>query len=155
MPIVIYPRVVYTGCRVGVGSCCTRARGGDPPVLHWLARERKGKEWRTYTAVCRKRDYVSSLANPFSAPYGTKELGAVAAASVSSPHHAFPVTLANRIRPRRRGNRARGHAPARSASATVTCTSSTSSFRKCLVLDAGRLEFHGTRTISVPVVTAR
>lgn len=44
-----------------------------------------------YLQLCRKRDYVSSLANPFSAPYGTKQLG-TAVANVSTPRHSTAVT---------------------------------------------------------------
>lgn len=59
---------------VYVARAVRSARSGDPSLART---ERKGKEWCTYSCAC-KRDYVSSLANPFSASYGTKELGTVA-----------------------------------------------------------------------------
>lgn len=69
-----------------------------------------GKERKrvVYLQLCRKRDYVSSLANPFSAPYGTKELGAAAAAAAGAPtsdRDVSPVILDDPAE-KRRGVRA-------------------------------------------------
>jgi hypothetical protein len=81
-------RPTYTGCRVGVdrtmharwGSCALRT-----PHRHAGA-EWKGKELvARYSCLlaCHRRDYVSCLANPFSASHGTGAHGAVAAADAS------------------------------------------------------------------------